>query len=198
MSLPDALAVTVRVVEALGHLGIRYVIGGSLASSIRGTPRATMDVDIVAEISVEHAEGLAHTLGPDFYADTHPIRDAIRRGHSFNVLHMPTGFKVDLFPRGPRPFDRAEFERRQEAEIATDPPVRLAVKTAEDILLSKLEWYRQGREVSEQQWRDVLGIIRTQGADLDRAYLDRWAHELRVEDLLDRALDEAERGRGRE
>lgn len=191
MILPEVLAITVRVVEVLERLGIPYVIGGSLASSLRGVPRSTLDVDLVAEISEAHVDTLAETLGPDFYADPEAIRAAIRHGHSFNIVYLATAFKVDILPRGPRLFDRAEFERRQDAEVPVDPPIRLVVKTAEDVLLSKLEWYRKGREVSEQQWRDVIGIIRMQGADLDRLYLERWAGELGVEDLLARAFGEA-------
>jgi len=194
--LPEVIAITLRVVEVLSRLGIPYVIGGSLASSVRGVPRSTLDVDLVAEVSEAHADSLALALGPDFYADPDAIRAAIRRGHSFNIVYLATAFKVDIFPRGPRPFDRAEFERRQAAEIPADPPIRLVVKTAEDILLSKLEWYRLGREVSEQQWRDVLGIIRTQRDALNRSYLDRWSRELGVADLLARAFDDADRGRG--
>jgi hypothetical protein len=195
--LPEVLAITLRVVEVLERLGIPCVIGGSLASSLRGVPRSTLDVDLVAEICEAHVDALVERLGPDFYADPEAIRAAMRRGHSFNIVYLTTAFKVDIFPRGPRPFDRAEFERARETEISTDPPVRLTVKTAEDILLSKLEWYRMGREVSEQQWRDVIGIIRTQGAGLDRSYLERWAHELGVADLLARAFAEAEHS-GRE
>ena len=100
-------------------------------------------------------------------------------------------FKVDVFIAKPRAFDRSQLARRQLHLLSEDPERRAYVATAEDIVLSKLEWYRMGGEVSDRQWRDVLGVLKVQGDRLDRDYLRRMATELGVSDLLKQAFGEA-------
>jgi len=100
-------------------------------------------------------------------------------------------FKVDVFISKQRPFDRAQFERKAAQVVATEPERTACVASAEDTVLTKLEWYRLGGEVSERQWRDVQGVLKVQAAGLDLAYLRRWAAELQVADLLTKALVEA-------
>lgn len=126
-----------------------------------------------------------------FYVDAESIRDAVQHRRSFNVIHLETMFKVDVFVRKQRPFAQAQFERRTDQVVATDPERTAYVASPEDIVLSKLEWYRMGGEVSDRQWRDVLGVLKVQGERLDLAYLRRWADALKVADLLERALTEA-------
>ncbi len=189
--IPEPIAVTLLVIEALNDLGIPYLIGGSLASAVHGVPRATMDADLVADLRLEHAEPLARALGSAFYVDVESIRDAIRRHGGFNVIHLETMFKVDIFVRKPRPFDAAQFARRRDVVVATDPERTAYFASAEDSILTKLEWYRFGGEVSERQWGDVLGILKAQSTRLDLSYLRRWANALNVADLFERALREA-------
>jgi len=189
--LTEQIAVTLAVVETLDGLGVPYAIGGSFASALHGVMRATMDADLVADLRTEHVEPLARALGDAFYADVAMMRDAVLGHSSFNLIHLETMFKVDVFVARPRAFDRSQLARRQLHVLSEEPERRAYVASAEDIVLAKLEWYRQGGETSERQWRDVLGVLKVQGERLDRGYMQRMAAELSVADLLRQAFEEA-------
>lgn len=177
-----------QVISVLESLGLRYHVGGSLASSLHGAPRQTQDLDIVVDLPLSLVEALARRLESEFYLDRERLSLAVRTGRACNLIHLATGFKVDLFPLGSSPFDRSEFERASRVEGALGWPGSVAFKSAEDTVLRKLLWYRLGGETSERQWGDVLGVLQAQRAHLDIAYLERWAKELQVFDLLERAL----------
>ncbi len=183
------LSVALRVARAFDTLGLRYLIGGSLASSLHGIPRSSHDADLVAELPGRHADDVARLLEPEFYVDAEMIRDAARRGGSFNVIHDQSGFKVDVFVLSREPLAREEMDRRELHVIDGDASAYFA--TAEDTVLQKLAWYRKGAEVSERQWSDVLGVLKVQRGRLDDAYLDRWAPVIGVADLLARARQDA-------
>lgn len=188
MPLTEPLAVTLRVVEVLEALQVPYFIGGSLASAVHGVVRTTMDVDIVAALQPEHVAPLVAQLGAAFYADEAMIRDAVARRSSFNLIHLDSMFKVDVFVTTGRPFERAQFARRALQTLSQEPQRAAYVTTAEDIILAKLEWYRRGGEISERQWRDVVNVVKVQGEALDLEYLRHWAAQLGVADLLERVL----------
>jgi hypothetical protein len=189
--LNEPVAVTMVVIDAFVALEIPYLIGGSLASSVHGVIRTTMDVDLFADLGLEHVEPLVQMLGQAFYIDAGAIREAIRLRHSFNVIHLATMFKVDVFVRKQRPYDQAQFERRLLQILTTDPQQVAYVASAEDTVLTKLEWYRMGGEVSDRQWNDVLNVVKVQAEQLDLGYLLHWAAQLGVSDLLDRVLNQA-------
>lgn len=189
--LEEPIAVTLLVIDALEAMGVPYLIGGSLASAVHGVMRATMDTDLVADLRPEHADPLARTLSGAFYVDAESIREAIRHHSSFNVIHLGTMFKVDVFVLKQRPFHHVQFERRKRHVISDEPERTVYVATAEDTILAKLDWYRLGGQVSERQWRDTLGVLKVQGDRLDGAYLLHWAAQLGVADLLERAMREA-------
>ena len=187
----EPIAVTLLVIDAMDALGVPYLIGGSLASAVHGVLRATLDTDLVADLRLEHAEPLARALGGTFYVDAESIREAVLHQRSFNVIHLETMFKVDVFVVKKRPFHHSQMERRLAQVIATDPDRTAYVATAEDTILAKLEWYRLGGDVSERQWCDVLGVMKVQADRLDLAYLRQWAVQLNISDLLERAIKEA-------
>jgi len=191
--LTEQIAVTLAVVDALEALDVPYAIGGSFASALHGVMRATMDADLVADLHLEQVEPLTKTLGDAFYADAETIRDAICRHGSFNLIHLATMFKVDIFVSRQRPFDRSQLARRRLHLLSEDPERHAYVTSAEDIVLAKLEWYRMGGEVSDRQWRDVLGVLKVQAGRLDQDYVRRMAVELDVTELLERAQEEAGR-----
>jgi hypothetical protein len=185
---PEPLAVTLQVIDALEQVGATYVIGGSLASTIHGVVRTTLDTDIVADLRLERVQEFADLLVGAFYLDIGAIRQAIRQRGSFNLIHLDTMFKVDVFIAKDRPFDQQQLHRRQ-AWIADPGSGRTVyVATAEDTVLAKLAWYRLGHEASDRQWRDILGVLVVQGNRLDLSYMRRCAAPLGVSDLLERAL----------
>lgn len=190
--LPDAIAAAYRIAHVFNGLEIPYLIGGSMASSVHGTPRSTQDVDFVAEIRLEQVDAIVAALEGDFYVDGEMIRDAIRRRSSFNVIQLATMVKVDVFSRGIGRWPDEEWSRREPADIWPDTgqqPVQVA--SPEDIILQKLRWYEAGGRVSDHQWTDVLGVMKVQGERLDIAYLRRWAADLGLADLLESALTDA-------
>lgn len=184
----DTIRVTLLVTHVLEKLGIRYAVGGSLSSSLHGVMRSTMDVDIIADMHAEHIQPLLTALSPEFYADEEMIRDALQRHSSFNLIHYDTAFKVDIFIPKARPFDAMQLERRISALITNEPDEILYFTSPEDIILSKLEWYRMGGEVSDRQWRDIIGVLKVKADNIDMDYLHHWAKELNVSDLLGGAL----------
>jgi hypothetical protein len=188
----ESTRITLLVAQTLEQIGIPYAVGGSLASSLHGVMRSTLDVDIVADMRLEHIQPLVAALSKEFYADDEMMRGAIEHHSSFNLIHYETAFKVDIFIRKLRAFDQMQLERRQLSAIATDPEQSVYVVSPEDIVLAKLEWYRLGGEVSDRQWRDILGVLKTRAGELDLVYLRKWAKELKVTDLLERVLKESE------
>jgi hypothetical protein len=188
---PDPFVVALEVGAALERLGVPFHLGGSLASSIHGIPRATLDADLVADLKRGQGAGLCELLGDAFYKDVEAVETAIASESCFNVIHLQTLFKVDVFIRRQTPFGRESFDRSQPIRIAQVRfPVRVA--TAEDTVLHKLLWYRQGGEVSDRQWLDVVGVLKVCGRAIDCRYLERWAAELGLEKLLARARSEAD------
>jgi hypothetical protein len=185
----DPIAVALSVARVLDALGIVHTIGGSIASSIAGEPRSTVDIDIVADLHESDVPALLSALSADFYVDEEALRRAVRERSSVNLIHQATQLKVDIFVAGGTPLDEQQLRRRRAVEVA--PGRTLHVHPPEDILLQKLRWYGRGGETSERQWRDILGIIRVQAQRLDREYLRVNAPVLGVADLLARALREA-------
>jgi hypothetical protein len=186
----DPTAGMIRVLQTLDLLEIHYMVGGSGASSVHGAWRVTGDIDFVASVRSEHIEPLVDELRRDFYIDAGQIRAAIDQGRAFNIVHLPSSYKFDIFPLTSDPYQQVQFGRRrfEQSKVFGTEPVEFAVASAEDVILSKLRWYRLGGESSEQQWNDVLGVIAVQRDRLDLAYLHEWARYLNVNDLLDQAL----------
>jgi hypothetical protein len=186
----DVIEALTPLVEAFERLGIVYYIGGSVSSSLHGMARRTQDVDLIADLQPNQVRPLAQALQSDYYLDDQAWQDAVRRGLPYNVIHLNTMMKVDLIPLKRRAFTREEARRAQTQILeAGTRPVRVA--SAEDAILTKLEWFELGGRSSGRQWNDILGILKRQGAALDLGYLARWADALGVRDQLERALVEA-------
>jgi len=187
----ELLAAVARVVKAFEKLGVDYLVGGSVASSVFGEPRQTVDADLLACLLGRHAEPLVKELGGEFYADLPAISAAIQNQGSFNLIQLETMSKVDVFVSWRSPFGQSQLSRRAKKSVGEVTPLELYFASAEDTVLAKLDWYRKGGEISDRQWRDLLGVLKVQAGALDQEYLKHWASELGVTELLRRALDEA-------
>ena len=189
--LSEPILVVAKLARVFDAHAIRYLVGGSLASSIYGIPRATHDVDLVADIRLSHVDAVVTALADDFYVDADMIRDAIRRRASFNVIHLATMFKADVFVLRGDAWSSEEMARARTEELdLPDGKVAVRFASAEDTLLHKLMWYKLGNQISDRQWADIAGILKVQGETLDQEYLDRWAPALDVSELLRRARKE--------
>src|SRR5215213_327151 len=184
--MEEVIEVTLQVTGILENLGIQYLVGGSLASSLHGQPRSTQDVDIVADIKPEHIASLVGALRDSFYLDEPAIRDAVTRRSTFNLIHLGTLFKVDVFVAGDDLPTRRELQRRQSYTLDVHPPADITVASPEDIIVQKLHWYRLGDHVSERQWGDAMSVLKIRGRKLDLAYMQGLAEQMGVADLLAR------------
>ena len=189
MTLVEPIAVTLELTAVLEALGLDYVVGGSLASSLHGVPRSTNDLDLVVALPGKRVDDLVERLAGAFYIDRDMILDAIARRASFNLIHLDTMYKVDIFVADRSDLTQSEFERRGAFGLG-EPPRDVWVCSAEDIVLQKLDWYKKGNEISDRQWGDLIGVLQVQGERLDLEYLRKWARQLDVEALLSRALSE--------
>ena len=183
------------LVPIFERLGIAYQIGGSVASVAHGVARTTLDIDLVADVRAEHVAALAEQAEPLFYVDADDVAEAVATAGSFNLIHLGSMFKVDVFVLKSTPYDtqaflRADLKALDDAGDTNDDAALFFVASAEDVILSKLRWYELGQRSSTRQLDDVRGVMRVQGPALDVAYLRRWAGVLQLGELLEPLLSE--------
>ena len=183
-----------RIGDVLERLGVRWVLGGSLASSIVGEPRSTVDIDLAVELATTEVAALIEEVRHDYYVSEPAVRSAVDRHASFNLLHFDSGTKIDCFVLGEDLLDRMQIERRERVELHTDHAIVVWIGSIEDQVLRKLLWFRLGEGVSDRQWGDVIAILRVQGDRIDTEYLTSTGEQVGLGDLLRRALHEANSG----
>jgi hypothetical protein len=184
----DPLAVAALVARSLDDLGIRYVIGGSVASSLFGEPRSTLDLDLMIDAGEQDVRRLTDALADDYYVDAADAIEAVHRVSSFNAIHLDSSMKVDFFVADT--LGKQQIARRRAITIRPDLPA-LYFYCAEDLVIRKLLWFRAGGESSARQWRDVVSVLKASAHTLDRAALLASAGEQDLTDLLLRAATEA-------
>jgi hypothetical protein len=175
-----------EVIRLLKKAKIPCMVCGSLASSVHGRPRSTIDIDFVIDPNSEQLEAFIAAVPEGWYVSLEAARGALTQQSMFNVVDAASGWKADFIVRKDRPFSRAEFQRRQKVRIFRRS---VDVAAAEDVILSKLEWSKDAG--SERQYGDALGVAQLRGEQLDRTYLQKWAKDLGVEEELARLLAEA-------
>jgi hypothetical protein len=181
-----------RLADVLDSLSIRYAIGGSIASALYGTVRFTRDADISVQPFSSVADKLYELLKDEFYISREAMEEALRSHGSFNVIHFKTVFKIDVFVHGPSEFEGGLLDRARMLRLSDANRRDVSVVSPEDIVLLKLRWFRESDCTSEHQWNDVLGVLAVQGRSLDFEYLADSVKKLGLEELLDRAIAEAE------
>lgn len=190
MTPPDPVALALILARILERLGVRYCVGGSVASSVYGEVRTTLDVDVVADLHPEHVDALVAAVESDFHVLDESIRRAVRDRSSFNLIHEETLVKADVYVPPDDPTHRDQLARSRRIALRSEPGSEVELASPEDVVLHKLRWYEMGGRVSDRQWRDVLGVMKVQGTNLDLAYLERAATVLGLSDLLERARSE--------
>lgn len=191
MTIPtEVWTAVLPIIETLESFSADYYISGSIASSYTGAARATQDADLVADLRPAHGLLLVTKLADRYYVSEERVQTAIRRRKSFNLIHLATAFKIDIFVLPDTSFAKAAMTRRTALDI---PELGRSVDicSAEDIVLHKLQWYELGNRTSDRQWNDLQGVLRLRSDDLDTEHLQHWARELGLRDLLELALSEA-------
>jgi hypothetical protein len=185
------LDLVVEIAGILDGLGVQYALGGSMASSLLGEPRSTVDVDLAVRLDETTGDALLDRVAPNFYVPFDDARAAIRAHTAFNLLDNASALKVDLFVLGDGLLDRMQIERRVLVAVPRAPD-GLWVTAAEDQVLRKLEWRRAGGSLSDRQWRDVVGILQARFESIDLEYLQQTAEMLGLSDDLAAAVEQAD------
>jgi hypothetical protein len=188
--LTDPNGMLLLLARALGEVGVRYAVGGSVASSRHGEIRATQDIDVLVELDLPTAARLVAALGGAFHVDRDAVQRAVRSGGTFTAIHLEELAKIDFFVATDDKLHRLQLEHREPASLAPSAPDVYFV-SAEDTILAKLVWFLKSNRVLERQMRDVAGILKVQGERLDLPYVRQAASVLGVGDLLARALEDA-------
>jgi hypothetical protein len=190
LEIQSALQPFVNVLE---KYSIPYYIGGSIASSIYGLARATLDIDIVADVKLKHISLLRKELEKSYYIDEDMIKEAIQNNSSFNLIHLASAIKIDVFVIKDSSYQQNVMERKIKDALDDDNvKTEFYFSSPEDIIISKLQWYELGGQVSERQWLDVIGVIKVQGDSLDKKYLQVWSKKLGISKLLKNAFNDTE------
>jgi hypothetical protein len=188
----DRLGETLQpLTQLLERLDVLYFVVGSVASTTLSIARMTQDIDVVANLRREQLPFLLEELNLHYFVDEEMIKREVARQGTFNIIHRNTFFKVDVFPLKSRDYDQTVAKRRQFGPLGNPPFMEAYLPQPEDVVLTKLEWFVATGRTSENQWGDIANVLKMQCFNLDLVYLQHWARELGVSDLLNKALDEA-------
>jgi hypothetical protein len=186
----DLLVAMIPVIEAFECLGIRYYLSGSIACSVYGLPRGAQDIDVVADMQIELVCPLIDYLQAAYTINEQAMRDAIAQRNIFSLLHLSSLVKVDvMLPRG-IPIDSLVSQRAQQLLLIEGYQL-FWIASPEDVVLLRLAWYQESEATADDQWNDILGILKVKAPSLDLHYLRHVAQTLNVTGLLEQAFTDA-------
>ena len=165
----------------LNRFSIDYMLVGSMASNYWGIPRSTHDIDFVVEYGSDDVASFVRLFEDDFFIQEISVRSALKPPYQFNALDNRSALKVDFFRLAGDAFDLECFRRRQSTIILGQPAF---IAAPEDVILYKLRWYTISP--SDRQLTDSVGILSVSGDIVDYGYMEHWANEIGVADLLKR------------
>jgi len=190
MSNPKDMEILERLTDIFDSLKIPYAISGSMASSAYGAVRFTQDADIAVAPFETIADRFFESVKGEFYISKEAMQQALKRKRSFNIIHFATAFKIDIFILSENEFWNRIIPRKRSIK-----PVNLDKEmffvSPEDMILIKLDWYRQTNCTSERQWSDVIAVLSAQSQSLDYKYMQTWAEKLGIGELLKKAIIES-------
>lgn len=187
---PDVLVVLCSMAELLEKHHIAYYLGGSLASSLHGMQQLAQDIDLVLTVSPSQVSALITDMRADYLIDEKAIDNAVQNSTSFNIVHLETLLKVDVILPDQNAFEQQAKQRRQWHILDKDSRP-FPVSSPEDLVLVKLHHHQQAGRIPDDQWNDILGVLKVQGSQLDQAYMKQWARHLNITNLLERAYIDA-------
>lgn len=187
----DIAIATLTAAGVFARCGLRHALGGGLASSIHGEMRSTLDADFAVALPVLKIDRFVRTATTDFDLDPADVGDAARELRMFCMTHRRDLVKIDVHVVPDSGHHKAEFDRARWIQIGDERGEDVLVASAEDVLLQKLMWFRKGGEVSERQWRDVVGILKARLRNIDVGYVREWAERQNTLDLFDRVWVES-------
>ncbi|HBG26217.1 MAG: hypothetical protein A2Y10_08910 [Planctomycetes bacterium GWF2_41_51] len=190
MNNPQDITVLEKLTNTLEGLNIAYAIGGSMASSAYGIARFTQDADITVEPFDSVSNSLFDSLKNEFYISKDAMLQALKNRTSFNVIHLASAFKIDIFVRKETAFQIQMFAHSRKLQLGNLQKKQIFV-SPEDVILLKLDWYKQSDCVSDRQWSDIIGVLSVQKNSLDYKYLKTWSANLGLNDLLQKAISES-------
>ncbi len=193
MGEPEEYLVLKQLTDALDDLKISYAIGGSIASSVYGRVRFTQDADIAVAPFGDNAGQLYDVLKEAFYISEDAMNQAISDRGSFNIIHLKSAFKIDIFIQKDDDFHKLMFVRRKKVKLDESIDHLFDIVSAEDIILLKLQWYESADCMSQRQWSDVLGVLTVQAGSLDLKHLRSCSEKLGVKVLLEKAVNESQK-----
>lgn len=192
MSKINLVDVLQPIIKVLDDLQIPYYLSGSVASSVYGIPRTTLDIDLVTSLNEVNIDKFVERIRPNFFVDIEMIFEAVKTDSSFNIIHLDSMIKVDFFILKKHRYPLVAFDRKRMEKLTLDDnSIEIYICSSEDIILNKLLWFKEGNMISERQWLDVLGVLKIQFNSLDKDYLNFWAKELQIDDLIKKAFEEA-------
>ncbi len=159
-----------------------------MASTTFGEPRMTLDVDMAADIHTQHMDRLLREIEQDFNVDPDWPRTEVAGRGTFQLMHKQSMIRVDIFVPEWTGFDLWKWEQRRRLITEATGPEGVDITHPEGVILQKLVWFRKTGDSSDRQWRDVLGVLKSQGAALDLTAVREWSHRLMIDDLLEKAL----------